>query len=207
MRDVVLAGELGRRYGRRHRFAVRSPGEALRALCANYPTLRRDLIQMDRAGNGYLVFNGRDNIGADRLELGGDGKIVIAPAISGAKRNGVLQVIAGVVLVVAGVLVTGLSYGWAAPVGEGMIAAGIGLIVGGVIQLLTPLPKTEGPNDDNSPNNVFDGPVNTTAQGFPVPIGYGEAIVGSAVISAGIDVAIPNEITRNDPPANGGLIP
>jgi predicted phage tail protein len=30
--------------------------------------------------------------------------------------------------------------------------------------------------------------VNTTAQGHPVPVGYGRMIVGSAVISAGIDV-------------------
>jgi len=35
---------------------------------------------------------------------------------------------------------------------------------------------------------VFNGAVNTTAQGHPVPVGYGRMIVGSAVISAGIDV-------------------
>ena len=32
----------------------------------------------------------------------------------------------------------------------------------------------------------FNGPVNTTAQGNPVPVIYGEMIVGSATISAGI---------------------
>ena len=33
---------------------------------------------------------------------------------------------------------------------------------------------------------TFSGPVNTTAQGQPVPVGYGRLIVGGAVISAGI---------------------
>jgi predicted phage tail protein len=31
-----------------------------------------------------------------------------------------------------------------------------------------------------------NGSVNTSAQGYPVPVGYGRMIVGSAVISAGI---------------------
>ncbi|HNQ32149.1 MAG TPA: hypothetical protein PKJ93_00055, partial [Methanoculleus sp.] len=44
--------------------------------------------------------------------------------------------------------------------------------------------------DDIGPEDiVLDiGPVNTMAQGHPVPVGYGEMIVGSAVISAGIEI-------------------
>ena len=41
---------------------------------------------------------------------------------------------------------------------------------------------------ENTPSTYFDGAVNTTAQGHPVPIGYGKLIVGSAVISAGLTV-------------------
>ena len=33
---------------------------------------------------------------------------------------------------------------------------------------------------------LFNGPVNTTQQGLPVPIAYGELVVGGAVISASI---------------------
>lgn len=39
---------------------------------------------------------------------------------------------------------------------------------------------------DNKPSYAFGGPVNTTAQGNPVPIGYGQREIGGAVISAGI---------------------
>ena len=42
----------------------------------------------------------------------------------------------------------------------------------------------DGPNNGASYN--FNGPVNTTAQGNPVPLLYGELFVGSSTISAGI---------------------
>ena len=62
------------------------------------------------------------------------------------------------------------------------------MTLGGVVQLLTPqqraLSVKDGPNNGASYN--FNGPINTTAQGNPVPVLYGELIVGSATISAGI---------------------
>ena len=53
-----------------------------------------------------------------------------------------------------------------------------------------PTPKATEPSErpENKPSYSFNGAVNTTAQGHPVPVGYGRLIVGSAVISAGIDV-------------------
>ena len=43
-----------------------------------------------------------------------------------------------------------------------------------------------GDGPDNGASYNFNGPVNTTAQGNPVPLLYGEMFVGSATISAGI---------------------
>jgi len=61
------------------------------------------------------------------------------------------------------------------------------MILGGVVQLLTPIPKGSAANTAaNAPSYVFNGAVNTQAQGNPVPLLYGRMIVGSAVISAGI---------------------
>jgi predicted phage tail protein len=54
--------------------------------------------------------------------------------------------------------------------------------------MLAPQPKTPGTPDrpENKPSYVFDGPINTAAQGNPVPVCYGRLIVGSQVISAGM---------------------
>lgn len=93
-------------------------------------------------------------------------------------------------LVVAGVIVTGLSYGWAAPVGGAMISAGIGLMAGGVIQMLSP--QTAGlaskQDADNQASYAFGSATNTVSQGYPVPLLYGQRRIGGAIISAGIYV-------------------
>lgn len=65
---------------------------------------------------------------------------------------------------------------------------GFMLMMSGVTQMLSPQPKglSTGNGVSNEPSYAFNGVVNTTAQGGPVPLGYGRMIVGSAVISAGI---------------------
>lgn len=188
MREVILAGELGRKYGRRHYLAVKTPAEAVRAMCANYKDFEKTILDIGKRGTEFMVFNGRENVGAEQLRIQATGKIIIAPAISGAKRGGVLQTILGAVLIVIGVV---LLFTPAAGAGPAFIKLGAALVLGGVVQLLTPVPSISGPqerNDENRPNNNFNGAVNTTAQGHPVAVGYGRLIIGSAVISAGISI-------------------
>ena len=65
---------------------------------------------------------------------------------------------------------------------------GMSMMIGGVMQLLSPQIKELSAKDSagNGASYHFNGVVNTTAQGNPVPLGYGRMIVGSAVVSAGI---------------------
>jgi predicted phage tail protein len=91
-----------------------------------------------------------------------------------------------------------LGAGAAAVIGS----VGVALILGGVSQLLSPTPQlgqigpasqsrnttTEGTEIDPQESYSFSGIQNTSRQGTPVPVVYGETIVGSVVISAGIDV-------------------
>jgi predicted phage tail protein len=138
------------------------------------------------------VFVGGRNIGADGLNTpaGAGEEIRIAPIIQGSKAAGTLQTIIGVVLIVVASIYSGgvaaafSSGGWAGTAA----VAGASMVVGGIVQMLSPQPKGlkngDGPNND--PSYSFAGPVNTEAQGHPVPLVYGRGIVGSAVISAGI---------------------
>ncbi len=120
----------------------------------------------------------------------GNDDIRIAPVIIGSKTGGLLQTILGAVLVVVGIVVTGLSYGWAAPVGGALISAGVGLMAGGVMQMLSPqTPGLSSKQDaDNQASYAFGSPTNTAAQGYPVPMLYGQRRIGGAIISAGIYV-------------------
>lgn len=77
---------------------------------------------------------------------------------------------------------------------------GITLILAGISQMLSPSPQ----QPLSTPSYVFGGAVNTTQQGSPVPIGYGELLIGSVVISAGI-ASFPIPVTSATPPIPTGL--
>lgn len=75
-----------------------------------------------------------------------------------------------------------------ATVGTALFGLGVSLALGGVVQMLSPQQRglSTRDNPENGASYSFNGPVNTTAQGNCVPVLYGEMMVGSAVVSAGI---------------------
>lgn len=187
LREVRLYGRLGARFGRIHMLAVSSTAEAIRALCVLIPGFERALADSDAHGVRYACFLGKRNIGEDQLQhpVGAD-SIRIAPVMAGAKRAGLFQTVLGAVMIVVGAVLTYTGVG--APIGAAMMKMGAVLALGGVIQMLSP--QQRGLSAQDSPENGasynFNGAVNTSAQGNPVPVLYGRMICGSAVISAGI---------------------
>ncbi|EJC65787.1 phage HK022 GP20-like protein [Alcaligenes faecalis subsp. faecalis NCIB 8687] len=185
LRTVRLYGKLGARFGRVHRLAVNSVAEAIRALCVLFPGFEREMMTSGDRGMSYACFLAKTNINEETLQApAGQDEIRIAPVIRGAKRGGVFQTVLGVALVAAAFMIPGLN----AAVAMGMLAAGVGMAIGGVFQMLAPTQQGLSTADrpENGASYNFNGPVNTTAQGNPVPLGYGKKIVGSAVVSAGI---------------------
>ncbi|MGU9827715.1 tail assembly protein [Pseudomonas sp. LF242] len=179
MEIVRLGGQL-RHFGKEYRLAVRSPAEAIKALCVQIPGLERFISSAKARGLEFAVFRGKKNIGEAELGYQGRGVIRIVPVITGSKRAGLLQTILGAVLIVA-------SF-FAGPAGPGLMAAGVGLVAGGVIQMLSPqaggLKTSAAP--ENTPGYAFGSAKNTTASGNPVPLCYGKRRVGGAIISAAI---------------------
>lgn len=188
---IRLYGALGARFGRVHKLAVQTSAEAVKALCINFDGLEQYLYNAKKNGMTFAVFRGKRNIGVqDYKELGGDSDIRIAPIMEGAKKAGMFQTILGAVLVVVGAVV-GVMTSWTGVggvIGSGMVTAGIGMMAGGVYQMLSPQPKgLQGRDDpDNKPSYAFGGSVNTLAMGNPVALLYGEREIGGAIISAGI---------------------
>jgi predicted phage tail protein len=189
MRKIILYGELAKRFGKEHHFAVRSVSEAVQAMCVNFSGFRELFRDAHKYGIGFKVFVGRSSLKQESdatLPSGDTETIRIAPALFGS--GGVVKIIVGAVLIVGGILVTGLSGGTAASIGSAMIKVGIGLTLTGVYQLLSPTPNVPGFDaGNNSESFMFSGPENVTQQGGAVPVGYGRMMVGSTVISAGIE--------------------
>lgn len=200
MKTIVLLGELGKKFGRKHRFDVKSPAEAIRALVANYPAFERHMIESVLP---YRVVVGKSPIQQldDIHNPSGDSETIkIVPVMAGAGGNGMSigMIVLGVALVAAAFFTGGASIAAAGFLEGGLVttfwggmALGLGsaLILGGTAQLLAGTPKAvdmSSTGTENNPSYGFNGPVNVSAQGNPVPVGYGRMIVGSAVISAGI---------------------
>lgn len=187
-RTVRLYGVLGSTFGRVHRLVIDTPREAIKALSITIPGFERFLQTAKNKGLTFAVFNGKKNIGLDEITFTGREDIRIAPLIIGSKKTGVFQTILGAVLVVAGTVITYLSGGTATPLTSSMMMSGAAMMLGGVVQMLSPMQGglASRQDPDNKPSYAFGGPVNTIAQGNPVSIGYGKRRVGGAIISAGI---------------------
>lgn len=180
---VRLYGPLGALFGRVHKLAVTTPKETVRALSVVIPGFERYMMTAKQRGLTFAVFKGKRNISAGELDDNhGHLDIRIAPIIIGSKRGGLFQTLLGVTLIAVGVMTS-----WTG-VGASIGMVGVSMALGGVIQMLSPQVGGMGSRQDpdNKPSYAFGGPVNSTAQGNPVPLLFGCRRIGGAVISAGI---------------------
>jgi predicted phage tail protein len=196
---VTLHGPLGDMFGREHSLYISSPGEAIRALCAIKEGFRGEL---SRPGAMYSVLAGGDALPLEGINICTAGRdIHIVPVVEGAKSDAAnaLTAIAGVALLVVasvylGPLAVGAAKGSAAAFGWGIahtaaLTLGSQLLRMGVTSLLAASDTGGKPSErpENDPSRLFNGAVNTTAQGHPIQICYGEVEIGSAIISTMID--------------------
>lgn len=191
MTRIELGGLLGKTFGKLHFRLISNTQEAARSLAATIDGFEQFMISSQRRGLTYAVFKGKKNIGIEDLEYPVSGDTIrIVPIIIGSKKAGMLQTIMGAVLVVVGTIAYAYGGALVAKVGASMIGAGIAATAGGVIQMLSPQPAglASKQDSDNRASYAFGSVTNTTAQGYPVPLGYGKRRIGGAVLSAGIYV-------------------
>jgi hypothetical protein len=213
MKVVKVYGALRKYLGQcRFQFEADTPAQAIKALCVNFPGLDKWLLDSEQDGVAYRVSIGKEKVTEDDLSplvMPWSEREVfsITPVIAGA--GGVGKVLAGIGLVAfailtagAGAPVLGIAGAGGGIFGSaftlGIVAAnaiagiGVSLILGGVAQLISPqqtYSSTErGKDAARFESFTFSGITNTAQQGLPVPICYGRAFIGSAVISSGLDV-------------------
>ncbi|KMJ45075.1 phage tail assembly protein [Xenorhabdus khoisanae] len=187
MRTVRFHGPLISRFGKEFKYKARDARHAINAMRNLLPGFEKYMSEAHKKGLTFSIFVGGRNISQDELEMTkGTEDIHILPVIIGSKRAGLFQTILGVALLALAVWSPPafMSANMAFSVG----AAGASMALGGVAQMLSPqmpgLRMRESP--ENKPSYAFGGPVNTTAQGNPVPVLYGTREIGGAIISAGI---------------------
>ena len=205
MRVIKVYGKLAKHLGQRSFKAVaRTPGEAVKFLLANFPSLRSVLSEGE-----YMVSVGRHQLPfGDHPEyigypVAGPEPIRIVPIISGAGGNrGLTTAILGVALIGVAIASSGAGFalgskgvGFVSTAGAGTFSncgtagnIGIGLLLYGVSQMLTPTPSTDIETDSDPRQNFnFSGVQNVARSGVVVPVIYGEVVTGSITISAGLN--------------------
>ncbi|HGU4008310.1 TPA: tail assembly protein, partial [Escherichia coli] len=176
---------------------MNTAAEAIRALSLQVPGFR---CQMNE-GWYQIRIAGEDTAPEAvyaRLHepLSGRAVIHIVPRLAGAGGNGVFQVVLGVAAIVGSFFTGGATLAaWGAALSAGGLTAttmlfslGASMILGGVAQMLAPKAKTpEYKSTDNGKQNTYFSSLdNMIAQGNPMPVPYGEMLVGSRRISQDI---------------------
>jgi predicted phage tail protein len=185
---IILHGKLRKLYGESFEFAnIKKPIDAVQALDVIFPGFRKSVINEAKEGGHYeIIANGESQ---SCLELTQNKKrieqIDITPCLVGSGPGGFIAILGAFAVGI------GVYGGLSVAVSAFFIALGVGLIIAGIMYLMTPIPENE-PNEQNIRASVrnssflFQNPQNTTTQGRPVPIVYGKLRVGSHVIGTTI---------------------
>jgi len=219
MQRVLLLDELGEKFGAVHEYHnLRTPVDAIRLLCINYPEFAKHLIESEENGIGYRVVQAETDLNLEDMILPfGSNDLIITPVITGSGK-GVGMILAGVALIGLAVLmpssvVAFKGMGFVAGAGKGLTAAaiaiggnvGIALTLGGISQMLSPQPgqaprfSMGSHSIDNGPGSItrgsdgrqsyaMTGAVNSVGVGATIPVAYGKTLIGSHLVSADIDV-------------------
>jgi len=187
MKRIHLLGNLGEKFGPLWRANCSTVSEALRLIECQCPDFKKYLIDTVEEGTNFAVRTGKElletgeelymNITEEDVYItevpvgsGGWGKIIV----------GAILIVAAIVLAfIPGTQMLSAAAAQAFYTGAAIFASiGLNLIMAGVNELLMPKP-----DKGKQGGAFFSGPINTIKQGQPVPLLYGELIVGGAPIS------------------------
>jgi len=205
MKQIILEGILGKKFGEEWNLDVSSPVEALQAIMVQRPGMRQFLI--DGIGvEGYEIYiDDTDCEVPEELLINtpGDGKYTFVPVVAGSKSSALMMVLGLTLVIMTGGFGTAVAAPFMASAGTGAAATtiaggatlttlgsamsylGTGLLLGGAAMMLAP-DVPDGNSSEKAENYLFSGPQNTVKQGEPIPLVYGRAIVGSKTISASV---------------------
>jgi len=207
-----------------YNLAVSSVGEAIYAIdTLNKRKLTKQLLGNDKKNIKYRVLiNGRDFVCQEPLSLEKPETITnselvmirknlqnidIVPVLEGADGAlNILTIVLGVILIVVGfVIFPGTQVLGLMLLKSALVMGGLGLVVAGVINLLSSPPKFEDfrtIEKGGKSSYLFNGPENTVGEGGPVPMGYGRLIVGSHTVVTTYNIVDIESENLNYPKTN-----
>lgn len=196
MTEIFIHGKLGRKFGRKFKFSVCRPKDAILAIETIHEGFSKEMIEMAKNGQQYSmiidensVVSAEDFCGKKKIS-----RIDIIPTIYGS---------GAVVALVVGVIAYAASFFVGEFLAAILVAVAFTAISYGIQSLLAKPPKANDISASTatvgatSKSFLFTNKENIKQQGNPVPIGYGRLRIGSAVIQETIK-SYPNSISTFD---------
>ena len=196
MKTIKLTGRLAKEFGDSFELDVHSPAEAVRALCALHSGFEAAVREGEyRVSRLYGTEESVIDENELHLSFGNATGLKIEPVVGGSKKGGAGKLILGLLLLGVAFFAAPAALGLAAGTTSGVTIGGIAaskiasfgalMALQGAAMLLTPTPQAPQTADQDE-SFLLDATGNLVEQGNPVPVIFGEAFVGSVMISAGV---------------------
>jgi predicted phage tail protein len=172
MKKFILHGEMADLFGSNIELDVSTPNEAIRGLCANFPSFRKYVIEKSSSGVNYQFIDKKDNKYDSYC-----GHIIL--------KEEEYDIVASP----EGYAGIGAFFG--SPLGAGIANAALGY---GMQKLTNKLTKDLIQHDDvpeyeiiQTNSYIYSQNENKTEQGSPIPVIYGQLRVGTKVINSSVE--------------------
>lgn len=176
MKTLKLYGYLADTFGSEIQLAAETPREVVTALAYQDRRYREYLLE-----NDWVVFRENEVLKEESLDiLLSSGDVVHLHPVIGGEAIG--AVVAGLAASTGAVAVTSVAWTVALSLAGGLLMGyGIGKMVRDQMKGMNTDPK------DSNASFIFNGVENVDGQGGPIQLGYGRMLIGSTVISVGLD--------------------
>ena len=189
-RNVYLHGELGEKFGDHWKMSAPTIADAVRLIECQTKGFKKYLIDSVDAGlEAAVIVKDREIEEPLEIDLKMEGDMHIALMPSGSRKGWAKLILAIIIIWLTWGSAAGAVGGWAQGsaqvvgqlgIGGSMaMSFGLSLAMMGITELTTKAPK----HDKDGEGGIFNGPESTIVQGTPVPILYGELLIGGKPIS------------------------
>jgi len=196
MQRVILLGDMGQRFGETWEMNVDYIRDIFKLIGCQREGFNQYLIDCHENGTNFTMQRGEEFVGEEELHLSvGNEDIIITPIPAGSK-SGIGKILLAIAIVVAVIVIPGAmaaaaSFGTVSAgsamaaiatstVGMMAISMAASLAMAGINQMMMPGPEMDKETPDNY---LFNGSSEHIKEGLPIPLCYGEMMVGGGVIN------------------------
>lgn len=180
-RTIYLNGKMGELFGEVWKLNAATVAECMHGIdCQREGKLKKYLFDCTEKGIMFTVQRGEEFLDYDNLQMNlAEDDLIITPVPAGSK-NKFGKLITGFLLMVGGAML--VAAGGFLSVAGGILVGMIGsaLVNSALSEYMAPKKGME-----RGDAFLFDGPVNNTKEGIPVPLAYGQLLIGGTPISFG----------------------